>query len=247
MKWRLLLELGGGYGIDDSGGGLAGTVFVSPVAANLAAVGMLVVTPQHAGRGLGRRLMCHALEVAADSTVFLYATAAGLPLYTRLGFRTVTEVVSHTGPYRGSSAAAQSSDVRRARASDLSGIAELDTRAFGADRSHVLRRMFDFAEKVVIAPGNGYAAGWRNLGNFQVGPLVAEDPSVATILLEALLRDIDGRVRIDLHSAAPALVQDWVVDRGLREQPPAPLMVFRQAALPGERSVVLTPFMQALG
>lgn len=245
MKWRLLLELGGGYGIDDPRGGLAATVVISPVAARLAAVGMLLVAPQHAGQGLGRRLMRHALQVAADSTVYLYATAAGLPLYTRLGFRTVDEVVSHTGPYRGPPPRA--GDVRRARAGRLTEVAGLDVRAFGADRSAVLRRMFDLAQRVVVVPGSGYAAGWRNLGSFQVGPLVADDAHVATMLLETVLHDIDGQVRIDLHSSAPAVVRDWVTARGLREQPPAPLMVYRRAVLPGQREALLTPLMQALG
>jgi hypothetical protein len=39
-KWRLLLDLGGGYGIDDPGGGLAGTVFRTEVAPGIGAVGM---------------------------------------------------------------------------------------------------------------------------------------------------------------------------------------------------------------
>lgn len=220
---------------------------VSPVAADLAAVGMLLVAPRHARQGVGLQLMRHTLQVAAGATVFLYATAVGLPLYTKLGFRTVDEVFSHIGPYQRVSARVRGDAVREARSDDLTAIAELDGRAFGADRSHVLRRMLDFSERVVIVPGRGYAAGWRNRDRFQVGPLVAGESDIAIALLEAVLRDADGAARIDLHSTAPAAVRQWVAERGLREQAPAPLMVFGHATLPGARDALLSPLMQALG
>lgn len=68
-KWRLLLELGGGYGIDDPHGGLAGTVFDTEVAPGIRVIGMLLVAYRHAGRGLGRRLMEDVLSATDDGTV----------------------------------------------------------------------------------------------------------------------------------------------------------------------------------
>lgn len=184
-KWRLLLELGGGYGIDAPDGGLAGTVFHTEVAPGIGAIGMLVVARLHGGRGLGRRLMEAALAAADDTTVFLYATDAGRPLYAKLGFRVVDQVVPHTGVFRPSGSQGPTA-VRKATPADRPDLAELDRRAFGADRSNLLRRLPLFADRLVVGP-DGYAATWDNLGTAHVGPMVADSAYTAHALLDAVL------------------------------------------------------------
>ncbi|MEV6555781.1 GNAT family N-acetyltransferase [Nocardia sp. NPDC051756] len=241
VKWRLLLELGGGYGIDDPRGGLAGTVFLTEVASGIGAVGMLLVARRHGGRGLGGRLMEAALSAAGCATVFLYATEAGKPLYTKLGFRVVDEVVSHTGVFtRGSSV----SDLPVDETGDLSALASLDRRAFGADRSVLLRSVLGIADRVVVAEG-GYVIAWRNLDLVQAGPLVADSMRTATALLDAVLPE-GSSTRVDVCGGAVAELGAWLVGRGLTAKPPLPLMVLGED-LPGQRAMLQSPFAQALG
>ncbi|MFC9432543.1 GNAT family N-acetyltransferase [Nocardia sp. NPDC057030] len=240
-KWRLLLELGGGYGIDDPHGGLAGTVFLTEVAPGIGAIGMLLVAGRYGGRGLGRRLMEAALSTADYATVFLYATEAGRPLYTKLGFRVVDEVASHTGVFtRG----AGGSVLPVGETGDWSTLVRLDRRAFGADRSALLRSVLRIADRVVVAEG-GYVIAWRTLGMVQAGPLVADSPETAAALLDAVLPE-GGSTRVDVCGGAVAELGGWLVERGLTAKPPLPLMVLGED-LPGQRAMLRSPFAQALG
>jgi GNAT superfamily N-acetyltransferase len=114
-RWRLLLDLGGGYGIDDPGGGLAGTVFLTEVAQGIGVVGMLLIARRHGGRGLGLRLMEEALGAAAGAAVFLYTTEAGRPLYAKLGFRVLDTVTAYAGSCRRAGGPPRATDLRAAR------------------------------------------------------------------------------------------------------------------------------------
>lgn len=81
-KWRLLFEVSEIYGLDDpAGGGLAGAVVLTRYGPDLAAIGMMLVAARYGRRGLGSRLMTHALEQAAGAVVYLTATEFGRPLY----------------------------------------------------------------------------------------------------------------------------------------------------------------------
>lgn len=244
-KWRLLLELGGGHGIDDPGGGLAGTVFLTEVAQGIGAVGMLLVARRHGGRGLGLRLMEEALGAAGGATVFLYATEAGRPLYAKLGFRVVDTVTAYAGSYRRAGGPPCAADLRAVGAGGLPALAQLDQQAFGANRSTLLRCLFSFAERVVTTAG-GYAAAWRNLGTVHAGPLVADSMGTAKALLEVVLPEGTTTARVDLHSHAAGALGCWLAERGLTARPPSPLMV-RGQELPGNRAMLLSPLMQALG
>jgi GNAT superfamily N-acetyltransferase len=81
LKWRMLLSVGEGYTLEAPGGGLAGTVIVTPYGGEAAAVGMVLVALTHEGRGLDRRLMEHALARIGPGATLLDATPQGRPLY----------------------------------------------------------------------------------------------------------------------------------------------------------------------
>ncbi|MFI6170295.1 hypothetical protein ACIBCN_26175 [Nocardia sp. NPDC051052] len=204
---------------------------------------MLLVARRCGGRGLGYRLMEEALGAADCATVFLYATAAGLPLYQKLGFRIVDEIAKHTGVFTPASAPAPG--IRIGDTGDLPELVRLDRQAFGADRTMLLRRLLPMADRVVIAD-EGYALAWRNLGTVQVGPLVANSTSTATALLDAALPEENSTTRVDVCARAGADLSGWLTERGLTAQPPSPLMVYGEC-LPGNRAMLLAPFTQALG
>ena len=152
-KWRLLLEGGEAFGIDDDdGGGLAGSVVLTRYGDALAAVGMMLVAARREGRGLGRRLMTHLLDRAGDATVFLTATPLGRPLYEKLGVPPIGTLTTYVGPLR--RRARPASRARRSPA-DLEPILALDAAAYGADRSGLLRRYLALAEHVRVVERDG--------------------------------------------------------------------------------------------
>jgi GNAT superfamily N-acetyltransferase len=61
-------------------------------------VNWLATLPEHRFHGLGRAVMCAALGDSAQRPAVLVATAAGEPLYSSLGFRTVTEAAWYRSP-----------------------------------------------------------------------------------------------------------------------------------------------------
>jgi predicted N-acetyltransferase YhbS len=185
-KWRFLLEVGDGFGIDDPAGGLAAAVIVTRHDPGLAVIGMLLVAGRFGRRGLGRRLMQHALDHAAGRVVYLFATSEGRPLYEKMGFEVVDTVTKHVGEYRPAPPTSGPS-VRAPVPTDGPEVLRLDREAFGADRSALLAKLSTFADVVVAEDHRGlvgHAAAWQNLDALTIGPVVARDDSVA----EALLR-----------------------------------------------------------
>ena len=173
-KWSLLLVASAVFGVDaPDGRGLAGAVALTRWAADYAAVGMMLVAARYGRRGLGRALMDHALRAAGrGATVTLFATDMGRPLYEKLGFAAVRRNVPFVGRFRalpGDGAGG----VRAATPADLPAILDLDRAAFGADRGHILSRLYTLVDRMVVAeaggpPGGGLAGGLdreRPLGN----------------------------------------------------------------------------------
>ena len=245
-KWRLLLEVGEGYGIDDPDGGLAGSVVLTRYAPGAVAISMMLVAARRERQGLGTRLMAHALERAGDGPVFLYATELGRPLYERLGFRTAVTSTMLIGRYRGAADGAS----RAATEADRGAIRALDAAALGVDRGALLDRLPRFADRIRVLERDGapfgYAAAWRNGEVTAMGPVIAGDPAAARSLVAGLGADIDGPVRLDLTDDQPEL-QAWASEQGLVSGMVTSFMVHGGRSLPGERSRVVAPFMQALG
>ncbi|MBP2707448.1 GNAT family N-acetyltransferase [Microbispora sp. RL4-1S] len=247
-KWLLLLEIGEGYGVDDPSGGLAGTVVLTRYGTTAAAIGMMLVASRFGGRGLGRRLMGHALTRAGDAAVFLWATKFGRPLYEKLGFEAAGTYEARVGRFSAGPRVGASRPADRER--DLAALLTLDAEVFGADRSGVVARLFAFAERVrVIEDGGrirGYAAAWRNGETVVVGPVVADDDAVAKALIEDLAREEDGPIRLDLDQERRPELISWLADRGVPQAHTTEFMVYG-GPLHADRSRLVAPFTVAMG
>ncbi|MDQ3578951.1 MAG: GNAT family N-acetyltransferase, partial [Actinomycetota bacterium] len=121
VKWEFLLRVGQGYGVVDAAGRLVASAVLSRFG-DLAAISMVLVAKEYSGQGLGTRLMRHVIAEAGSATVTLYATAAGQPLYEKLGFRVLSGTETLVGTFTG----AASGISRPATADDLPSIIALD-------------------------------------------------------------------------------------------------------------------------
>ncbi len=223
-KWSLLLAASEVFGADaPDGRGLAGAVVLTRWGPDLAAVGMMLVASRYGRRGIGQALMEHLLRAAGESTtVTLFATDMGRPLYAKLGFVPVRRSVSFVGRFRAPPRPASlpgPGSVRPARDADWPALHALDTDAFGADRGRILTRLPGFAERVAVyADGDrvaGYGAAWRNgPASTVIGPLVAPDGAAARQLVAELARQARTPVRLDLDPDRPEL-PGWAQSRGL--------------------------------
>jgi GNAT superfamily N-acetyltransferase len=238
-KWLLLLDESDCWGVDaPDGRGLAGTVVLTRWGPNCGAIGMMLTAARYGGRGLGRRLMEHALREAGDAAISLYATAPGRPLYDKLGFQPLRRNVAFRGTFRAepsrrgkkrearavaASPAGVPGIVREFTEADLPAIIALDRASYGGDRERMLNRLPGFAERIVVfeaAAGiagqriTGYGAAWRTELATVIGPLVAPDGAAARGLATDLAAHATTMVRLDLDPDRPEL-PGWAQAHGL--------------------------------
>ncbi len=189
-----------------AGGELVGTA-VTFLFQRLALVAMLLVRPDLRGLGVGTALMRRCLEIAREGgaeAIQLDATADGVPLYHRLGFRGDTMIGTVSGrpaPAEPVRPALELRDprveVRSARLADLPAVLELDRDAVGVDRQSMLEPLL--AEQpecgfVALREGKplGYLLHRQGHHSTQVGPLIARAPVAAHQLLRAAFHRLAG-------------------------------------------------------
>jgi GNAT superfamily N-acetyltransferase len=185
--WRRLLALEPeGCFAACEGGRVVGTATTTTYGADLAWIGMVLVDPEFRRRGIATRLMQECLGYLRGrvATVKLDATPAGQPVYEALGFVEEGRLERWLGKVARSSACAPQTAHYTA-----------DLRAFGADRSRLLRLL----PPPLVIPG-GYAFTRPGSRALYAGPIVAEDAAIAGRLLDALPA---GEYFIDLHTGFP--------------------------------------------
>lgn len=236
--WRLMLEIGHGWGISLADGTLAASTLVLPYGRDFAWVSMVLVLPEHRRMGYATRLLRVALKDLENRalTPVLDATPAGREVYQHEGFRDrwgfsrlATESIS-TAPADGS--------VRAIRDSDWAWILQLDVAAFGASRERLLRGLARrLPEAALVSEGRGFLLGRDGREARQIGPLVARDEQTATKLLSHALRAVEPPAYLDVVAHAPAL-REWLEARGFLFQRPFTRMVRGLRPAPGNEELV---------
>ncbi|WP_085033215.1 GNAT family N-acetyltransferase [Ensifer aridi] len=211
--WQMALTLSEGVvAIEDAR--VVGTVLVTPYKADCATINMVIVDEAMRGRGLGRTLMDAALRIAGDRPLRLVATAEGLPLYEKLGFRETGRVLQHQGVV---GEVAAPPGIEAATAADIDAIAALDRRAFGADREGLVAYLAKAGEFAVLRR-DGRVSGFAALRVFGrgevIGPVVAADLDDAKALVAHFIAMRPGRfLRVD--TTADAGLSGWLTEQGL--------------------------------
>lgn len=178
-------------------GKVCGTVTTISYENRFAWVGMVLVDPQHRGKGIGTQLLEAAIEHLDNrkiSIIKLDATPQGKPLYEKMGFvseyeierwilqRTIAGVTIAGGPAQYETLTLPLSD----------SIVEADREGFGADRSLLLESLHHSAPEFTLEIRNnsvlqGYTFGRRGLFADHLGPWAAKNISSAGTLLEGFL------------------------------------------------------------
>lgn len=218
--WEMAIGLGGGIVIS-LGSEIVATASWWPYGETHATLGLIVVSPEHQGAGLGRRLMQGLLARTQGRSLMLNATVAGTPLYERSGFVAWGGAIrQHHGTSLGVATPArdEAAVLRCAQASDLPLLDRLDQAATGLPRGALLRAVMERGEGVVLERA-GEAAGFsmlRRFGRgFVIGPVVAADDADARVLVAHWLQARQGEfLRIDLP--ADSALSDWLVSCGLK-------------------------------
>ncbi len=156
-------------------------------------LGELIVRPEYRGHGLGRQLLEHAIDYLHSrgcGSIYLDGDTPAVPLYERLGFKTVCRSLRFLGRVE----SAADAHVRIMTDDDHGAVVKLDRELFGADRSFFLCRRrerlpglcWSLTEHDRVT---GYIMGRPGRGVVTVGPWIAPTRGDAAL---CLLRALSG-------------------------------------------------------
>ena len=249
--WRLMLEIGHGWGVSLDDGTLAASTLVLPYG-RFAWVSMVLVLPEHRRKGYATQLLRKALAELENRalTPILDATPAGHEVYLQEGFRD-TWGFRRFQLQETIAAIERPAGVRPLRATDWPQLLALDARAFGASRERLLRSLAArLPQAALVAGENGRLAGFL-LGRDgretrQLGPLVARSSDAARALLAEALAQVTPPLILDVVDREPGITA-WLESLGFEFQRPFTRMVHGAPVAPGEAGLVYCPAGPELG
>ena len=231
--WRLFLELGAVICLL-RGNRVIATAATLPYGGSFAWVSMVLVTAAERRQGLARWLLQRCVEdlSARQMVPMLDATPAGRAVYLGLGFRDHWTLQRFTScalrmPTQKSVSAAV---LRPITPADWPRIIAYDARVFGADRSILLRRLASrLPNAALVAEYNGAVVGYL-LGRDgrvmnQLGPLAAENESIAIDLLDHAIRASSALLAVDVPDSQ-ARLRDWLIAIGFVAERPLTRMTY---------------------
>jgi GNAT superfamily N-acetyltransferase len=219
--WRFVAATGQGF-VAEQAGVVIATTLRWMYGDGGAALGMLIVAPEHQGRGIGHKLIELQLKETGDRTTVMQASPLGRPICEQLGFTAAGTLDQHQG------AAFQpplvslppGERLRPIGSNDTPRLVELATRASGLDRSAILPAVLEAADGIALDRDGemlGFALFRRFGDGHVIGPVIAPeapDCSRAKALISHWLALNAGMfVRIDTPEDSG--LSAWLEEMGL--------------------------------
>jgi len=208
--WWMLRETGRGVAALDEIGRVLGSAMWFPFAEDFASVGMVITSPRLQAHGAARWLMDRVLLETGDRSLILNSTRAARRLYLSMGFiaeATVYQCQSLASPPP-SAPLPDGASLRGVGNADLPELVELDRKAYGADRTALMKRLTANSKGVALLRSGRIAAFslCRPFGRGHViGPVVAANDADATAVTRPHVADHVGRfLRVDTSQSGGA-------------------------------------------
>ncbi|WP_020472521.1 GNAT family N-acetyltransferase [Zavarzinella formosa] len=182
---------------------------------NAAFLGIYIVRPEHRGKGFGLRVWQAGMAHVAGRVVGLDGVLAQVPNYEASGFRFAHHQLRFAGTGGGETPAGLTplADV------PFPKLADYDERCFFARREVFLRQWLKLPESVgraIVNDGEirGYGLLRRSADGHKIGPLFADDETIAAELLAGLVATIPGQpFCIDIPEATVQPGADHLIRR----------------------------------
>ncbi|MEO6715829.1 MAG: GNAT family N-acetyltransferase [Novosphingobium sp.] len=247
--WELFLEMGEGL-VTERDGKLIGTTMAWRFGANMATIGLVIVSPAAQGQGIGRKLLEAMIGRLGERTIVLNATEEGLPLYQKLGFVETGTVVQHQGIVQDVPLAELlPGDRVRPKGKADSGLAGLYSVASGMDREALFQALAVNSRTVVLSRNDvpvGFAMLRRFGRGWAIAPVVAPDAAGAKALILHWLAVKQGsfcRLDVPVESG----LGPWLEELGIPCVGSVRTMARGPAPVPDQGARVFALSAQALG
>lgn len=199
QDWAILQSVADGFVALDEGR-VIGSAFACHQG-QWSTIGLVIVSDDYQGHGIGRRLMDLALDSIGPRTALLNATVAGAPLYRKMGFVEFGQIQQRQGHVIAPTAPAH--PPRVLGAADQARVITLANAATGLERSAVMQSVLADVEQLVGIEVDGQLHAFAAIRPFGrgrcLGPLVAQNLDQAHQLIAHLLAPLaDAFVRIDI-------------------------------------------------
>jgi len=248
--WRLVHRLGSGF-IAERDGETIGTALCWSQGNRYASLGMIIVSPEAQGMGIGRALMESILDEIGDRNTLLIATPAGQPLYERLGFKAIGKVHQHQGTVVQPEIVAPPTGerIRPLGLNDRARLVELAAGGAGMPRAAIMNELLQVSEGIVIdsyGELTGFALMRRFGHGYAIGPVVAPDIERAKAMISYWVgARVDSFVRIDVPDSSR--LSPWLNEIGLLQVDTVVAMVKGEAPEPEHGLHQFAIINQALG
>lgn len=236
QDWQFSAETAVGF-VAEEHGVVIGTAMCWKFGADRASLGHVIVSSEHQGRGIGRKLMEAVLDELGPRVTFLHATPAGRPLYEKLGFAECGTLDQCQGNVARAAPVAllDGERLRAAMPADFPCLFELASRATGLARDELLSTLLERGEGVVLER-DGEIAGFSVLRRFgrgyAIGPVVAlrsrDDARAKALIGYWLTRREDEFIRIDVPTETN--LSHWLAEQGLKRVDTCSKMVLNAPA-----------------
>ncbi|MDX8342252.1 GNAT family N-acetyltransferase [Rossellomorea sp. YZS02] len=219
-------------------GRIVSSAAIIPYETSVASIGMVIVNKEYRGLGLGREATQQCMNsLSSYMDIMLISTEDGKPLYEKMGFQMVDHVHKYIcDTYSSPNCLCETITVEQFKESDLHKIIKLDEAAFGDQRSNFLKNRINQSEECVVAKDNignivGFGLSIGGPINLIIGPIVASDAQVASMILDKLAIGYQGKLRIDIPSGNEAFLKA-VEKSGFINVSNPPIMMFHSTNMP---------------
>jgi GNAT superfamily N-acetyltransferase len=220
--WRFMLGAGRGFGLRNEGGTWEASSLVLPLGQHLAWISMVLVTRSRRSGGVGTSLLKRCLDEvkANDAVAGLDATEQGRPIYLKLGFHDLYKIARwHLDGAKDVVAPPAGVAVRPFAIADLPKLPTYDRPLSGMERptllAHLATRQPGLAWVAETPSGKlmGFALGREGRNANSIGPVIADNETVALALISKATTAAKGPFIIDVPDAHGAL-RGWLERQG---------------------------------
>ncbi|ETT84313.1 GNAT family N-acetyltransferase [Viridibacillus sp. FSL R5-0477] len=237
---RTVMSSGKIYGHKNAVGNIVSSAAIIPYDTNLASIGMVIVNEEYRGLGLGKKATQKCIEsVSQNTSIMLISTEDGKPLYENLGFITVDSVHKYLSDnYIPTKLFNNHREftLEKYSENDFNELIELDSAAFGDKRRKLLLNRINQSKQCLVvrnSKGKIIGFGLSILGpvNLLIGPIVAPDSQTAALIIDGLVLNHQGKLRIDVPSSNDELML-FLEKSGFIKDSNPPIMIKNSVNMP---------------